>query len=423
MLLSDRGCGIGSTTVWGYHTVERLLLMYGNVKSRRGGFRQGRSFNGSNRRSKSTIHSSQFINKAVEEIDQLPEVTRHQTFRDFSLDARILAAVERRGYQKPTPIQDAAIPLVIAGRDVIGVAETGTGKTAAFLLPILHHFLTGSNGCAFIVVPTRELAVQIEEELRSFARNFPVRSALCIGGAGFGSQLNALSRRPNFIIGTPGRLKDHLQRRTLPVNQVSHLVLDEADRMVEMGFIDDVRTLISALPTRRQSLFFSATITDEVRGLIAAFTENPEKVSVKRRETSQNVDQDVIRFTDQFHKLTLLHDLLVQQEVEKVLVFGRTKHGVEKLCNTLVERGFKAVSIHGNKTQTQRQRSLRDFKENRAQVLVATDVAARGLDIPNVTHVINYDAPENFADYVHRIGRTGRANNKGKAYTFVGFGG
>lgn len=396
--------------------------MYKNVKSRRGGFSRGRSFGGRSRRpNPSAVHSSMYINKAVELPEQVSEPIKHR-FTDFSLDNRLVDLVTARGYVTPTPIQDKAIPLVMGHRDVIGIADTGTGKTAAFLLPLLHKFLKDRSQKALIIVPTRELAVQIEDELRVFSRGLHVFSALCIGGGGFGSQINALRRNPQFIIGTPGRLKDHLNRRTLRLNDVANLVLDEADRMVEMGFIDDVRELISQLPKQRQSLFFSATITPEVRNLIANFTVNPESVSVKGRETSQNVDQDVIRYTDAFQKLTLLHDILTQEDAKKVLIFGRTKHGVEKLCNTLIERGFSAVSIHGNKTQTQRQRSLNEFKTSKTKIMVATDVAARGLDIPDVTHVINYDAPENYADYVHRIGRTGRANKKGKALTFVGMG-
>ncbi len=391
--------------------------MYNNVRSHRGGFgrRQRRSPRSS------SIHPDRYINKAVEVGETTPEPIIHR-FSDFSLDNRIVERVNARGYVTPTPIQDKSIPLVMSGQDVIGIAETGTGKTAAFLLPLMHKFMKDRSQKALIIVPTRELAVQIEEELRSFSQGMQLYSALCIGGNGFGSQIQALRRNPQFIIGTPGRLLDHLNRRTMRLFDVNNLVLDEADRMVEMGFIDDVRKLIRELPRQRQSLFFSATITPEVRTLIADFTQNPQSVSVKRRETAQNVDQDVIRYTDNFHKMSLLHNLLTEPESTKVLIFGRTKHGVEKLMKTLMERGFSAVSIHGNKTQAQRQRALNDFKQNRVQIMVATDVAARGLDIPNVSHVVNFEAPENYSDYIHRIGRTGRADKKGKALTFVGIG-
>ena len=395
-----------------------------NIKSRHGGFSRGRSYSRRPRRGRSSasaVHSSKYINKAIDLEEQVEEPIKH-SFADFSLDVRIVEQIKARNYVTPTPIQDKAIPLIMGNKDVIGIADTGTGKTAAFLLPLIHKMLKDRTQRAIIIVPTRELAAQIEEELRAFTPGMKIYSALCIGGAGFNNQLRALKRNPQFVIGTPGRLMDHLSRRTLRLNDVNNLVLDEADRMVDMGFIDDIRKLISYLPRERQSLFFSATIPVEVRGLINNFTHNPETVSVKNRETSQNVEQDIVRFVDQFQKMTLLHDILNQDDAKKVLIFGRTKHGVERLSNSLNDRGFNALSIHGNKTQAQRRRSLADFKAGKAQILVATDVAARGLDIPGVSIVINYDAPENYLDYIHRIGRTGRANTKGKALTFVGLG-
>ncbi len=395
--------------------------MYRNTKSRFNGNRRPVSFSRGRRSSSQAVNSSLYVNKAVELIDQVQEPITHQ-FKDFSLNSIILERVTARGYTVPTPIQDKTIPLIIAGRDVIGMADTGTGKTAAFLLPLINKCLISPTEKTLVIVPTRELAVQISDELQAFTRGMKIFSALCVGGAGYGSQIQALRNRPQFVIGTPGRLKDHLNKGTLRLDETTNLVLDEADRMVEMGFINDVRFLIAALPTARQSLFFSATITPEVKQLIGKFTQNPEFVSVKSRDTSQNVEQDIIRFTDPFHKMNLLHNLLAQPEFEKVLIFGRTKHGVERLSQILAERGFNAVSIHGNKNQSQRQRALNEFKNNQVQILVATDVAARGLDIPNVSHVVNYDVPENYSDYIHRIGRTGRANNAGKALTFVGFG-
>jgi superfamily II DNA/RNA helicase len=394
-----------------------------NIRSLRGGNRPRGSFGGRTRRGapKSNVDHNLYINKAVDFECQEAETIKHR-FNDFSLSQIIVQQVDRRGFTVPTPIQDKAIPEIMAGRDVIGIADTGTGKTAAFLLPLLHKFNRDNSQRALIMVPTRELAVQICDELKEFTHGIPVRFALCIGGSGFGAQLNSLRNRPQFIIGTPGRLNDHLKRRTLYLGDVNNLIVDEADRMVEMGFIDDVRKLIKEMPLDRQSLFFSATITGQVQGLISTFAKNPVTISIKKRDTSQNVEQDIIHYTDQFHRMKLLHDLLSQEEFNKVLIFGRTKHGVEKLSIALNERGFNAVSIHGNKNQNQRQRSLEDFKHDRAKILVATDVAARGLDIPDVSHVINFDAPEHYADYIHRIGRTGRANKKGCALTFVGLG-
>jgi len=397
--------------------------MNNNIRSRRGGF-GSRGF-GSRTRSRgprsTNINSSLYVNKAVE-VSEQPIVEAKHRFEDFGLDQNILDLVRSRNFTTPTPIQDQTIPLINGGSDVIGIADTGTGKTAAFLLPLINKYLSDRNQKTLIIVPTRELAVQINDDLKTFTRGMRIFSALCLGGSGYGTQLNALRNQPQFVIGTPGRLKDHVNRRSLNLSNFTNLVLDEADRMVDMGFIKDVREIISQLPQKRQSLFFSATISPEVRQLINNFTINPQTVSVKNRDTSQNVEQDIVRYTDNFHKMSLLQSILSEKESNKVLIFGRTKHGVEKLSVALAERGFSTVSIHGNKNQGQRQRALNEFKENRVQILVATDVAARGLDIPNVSHVINFDAPEQYADYIHRIGRTGRANTNGKALTFVGMG-
>jgi len=401
--------------------------MYNQTKSRDRGFNRStnngnrnRTFTGRSRRfSTSSIDPSKFINKATDAEHEVAEQIVNK-FADFRIDNRLKELALANGFTDPTPIQDKVIPLLVEGKDVIGTAETGTGKTAAFLLPLIDKVLKNRSEKVLIVVPTRELALQIEEELRKFTRGMQIFSVVLIGGSNMGYQLRTLRQRPQFIIGTPGRLLDHINRRTLHLDIVNNLVLDEADLMVEMGFIKDVKEIISKMPTQRQSLFFSATITPDIQQLINSFTKNPVMVSVKRRETAQNVEQDIVRFTDTAHKMTLLHDLLIKNECKKVLIFGRTKHGVEKLHNDLVERGFKSISIHGNKNQSQRRRAIIDFKGNHTQILVATDVAARGLDIPDVTHVINYDIPEAYSDYVHRIGRTGRANKKGIALTFVG---
>lgn len=394
--------------------------MYNNVRSRAGGFGRSRRSGGFGRRGNKSQSTGthQYINKSADLPIEAPYEPKH-TFQDFSLNAQIVERVLGRGFTRPTPIQDQAIPVVMANRDVIGLADTGTGKTAAFLLPLLHKMLRDSSQKALIIVPTRELAVQIDEELRAFANGLPIKSAVCIGGSGYGNQIQALRRRPQFIIGTPGRLCDHLSQRTLYLRDVQNLVIDEADRLVDMGFIKDIRHLVGELQPQRQTLFFSATMPPEVKSLVDSFLRDPATIAVKKRETSVNVDQDIIRYTDPFHRMTLLHELLIKPEFKKVLIFGRTKHGVEKLSRTLEERGFTTVSIHSNKTQTQRQRSLNEFKSGNAQIMVATDVAARGLDIPNVTHVINFEVPDNYADYIHRIGRTGRADNKGIALTFV----
>jgi superfamily II DNA/RNA helicase len=396
--------------------------MYNNTRTSRrpslGRSRQQRFGRRNTSTSSNGINQSLFINKSEDLPIELPYSPTH-TFDDFGLSNQIVERVIRRGYATPTPIQDQAIPVVMAGSDVIGLADTGTGKTAVFLLPLINKMLADRSQKALIIVPTRELAVQIDEELKEFAYGLPIYSAVCIGGNGYGHQDRSLQRRPQFIIGTPGRLKDHFERRTLHLSDVQNLVIDEADRLVDMGFIKDIRMLVGKLPVNRQTLFFSATMAPEVKDMVHSFLQSPQTISVKKRETSVNVDQDVIHFTDNFHKMTLLHDLLGKDECKKVLIFGKTKHGVERLCDALIERGFSATSIHGNKSQSQRQRSLNEFKDNKTQILVATDVAARGLDIPNVTHVINFDLPQSYGDYIHRIGRTGRADQKGKALTFV----
>jgi superfamily II DNA/RNA helicase len=363
------------------------------------------------------INPAKFINKAVitEEIERF--VPEHQ-FADFAIDEGLKQAVAAKGYTAPTPIQDRAIPHVLKGQDVVGIANTGTGKTAAFLVPLINKVRRDPKAQVLVVVPTRELAIQIESELKGFTKGMRMFSVVCVGGANIGPQLRALKYRNQFVIGTPGRLKDLIERGAIRLGEYGTIVLDEADRMLDMGFIHDMRFVMRGMPAERQTLFFSATLSPEIEKLISEFLNNPVRISVKTGDTATNVDQDVVR-VGKGAKLDVLHDLLVKPEFSKVIIFGRTKHGVERLARTLGERGFKSESIHGNKSQSQRQRSLQAFKENKAQVLVATDVAARGLDIADVSHVINYDLPTTYDDYVHRIGRAGRAGKKGKALTFI----
>lgn len=364
------------------------------------------------------IDVSKFINKAVitEEVEVFTPV---HTFADFNLVPLLKKNIETKGYLNPTPIQDRAIPHLLKGEDIVGIANTGTGKTAAFLIPILNKIIQKPTEKALIVVPTRELADQIDEELRAFAKASNLFSVLCIGGSSIGKQLSELGHRHQFVIGTPGRLKDLIERKRLNLSGFGTVVLDEADRMLDMGFIRDIRFMMELLPKERQTLFFSATISPEIEKLIGEFLKSPVRISVKTQDTSKNVHQDVIRVTSGKTKFETLDNLLRDPEFSKVLVFGRTKHGVEKLAKELIKRGVKAESIHGNKSQSQRQRSLDLFKRDQAQVLTATDVAARGLDISGVTHVINFDLPATYDDYVHRIGRTGRAGKQGKALTFI----
>ncbi len=339
-------------------------------------------------------------------------------FSDFALTEQLKTNILAKNYSIPTPVQDQAIPAILEGHDVIGIANTGTGKTAAFLIPLVNKVFLNKSEKVFIVAPTRELALQIHEELRDFIKGLGIRTVLCIGGMSLWRQKNELKQSNNFVIGTPGRIRDLIGERSLSLSQFHTVVLDEADRMVDIGFINDIKYFISLLPTNRQSLFFSATISGKVNEILKAFVHNPVTVSVKTQDTAENIDQDVVK-VNRHEKIDKLHDLLTQDGFEKVLVFGRTKWGVQKLTDELVRRGLRAAAIHGNKSQGQRQRVLDQFKRNEISILLATDVASRGLDIPDVSHVINYDMPASYEDYVHRIGRTGRVNKKGVALTFI----
>ncbi|MFH1182699.1 MAG: DEAD/DEAH box helicase [Candidatus Moraniibacteriota bacterium] len=344
-------------------------------------------------------------------------VAQHR-FSDFALCDQLKSNIQARGYVKPTPIQDQVIPHLVAGKDVIGIANTGTGKTAAFLIPLSNKVYHNRSQKVLIVTPTRELATQIEEEFRIFTKQMGLFSVLCIGGAPIGRQIYQLRKRPQFVIGTPGRLQDLEKRRLLHLGDYSSIVLDEVDRMFDMGFLPEIKKIISFLPAVRQSLFFSATLPDKIRQVANDFLQNPISVSIQVGRPADNIDQDIIRLNGET-KIEKLHKLLIQKGFDKVLVFGRTKRGIENLVRILQDRGFQAVSIHGNKSQSQRYRALDQFKRNAAQIMVATDVASRGLDIDDVTHVINYDLPDSYEDYLHRIGRTGRIDKKGTALTFV----
>ncbi len=340
-------------------------------------------------------------------------------FADFDISDTLKANIASKGYSTPTPIQDQAIPSILAGRDLIGIANTGTGKTAAFLIPLVEKVYRDRNQKVLIVTPTRELALQISEELRTFSRGLGIRWALVTGGSSIWRQKQDIRNGANFVIGTPGRLKDLIGERILPMSQFRTVVLDEADRMVDIGFISDINYFISLLPKDRLSLFFSATVSGSVSGILSAFVRDPITVSVKKHDTVIGIEQTMVHVAQGKQKIDHLHDLLNQKGFDKVLIFGRTKWGVEKLAGELVTRGFKAGAIHGNKRQGQRQRTLDQFKRSEIRILLATDVASRGLDIENVSHVINYDMPSSYDDYVHRIGRTGRANKQGVAMTFA----
>ncbi len=380
----------------------------------RGGGRGGRKGP-----AKKYIHPSKFINKAVAKAEEVVYESKHK-FADFPFGTDLHYNISQKGYVTPSAIQDQAIPHIIEGRDVIGLANTGTGKTAAFLLPIIERQSGISlRPSVLIIAPTRELAQQIDEQFRQFSKGMNLYSALIVGGMNMDRQIRELKRRPHLIIGTPGRLKDLISRRAIQLKNMTTLVLDEADRMLDMGFLPDIRQIVDEMPEERQTLFFSATITPEIQALVNTFLKDPVTVSVRTSETSEHVEQDIIETRDKAHKVEVLTDMLAGKEYDKVLVFGETKFGVQRLSDHLDNSGIPSVAIHGNKNQSQRSKALKLFKDEKVRVLVATDVAARGLDIPNVSHVINFDTPQNYEDYIHRIGRTGRGGASGKAHTFI----
>lgn len=364
------------------------------------------------------LHISKYIKKS-KPVQPLPSYQSINKFADFPFCRALHDNIAAKGYVNPTPIQDQSILPLLEGKDLVGIASTGTGKTAAFLLPIIDKIYNNRGKYkALIIVPTRELATQIEGEFYGFARGLGIYSVLTIGGTSVGKQIANLRRRFDVVIGTPGRIKDMTNRGLLNMNDFQAVVLDEVDRMLDMGFINDIREVMAALPKPHQTLFFSATMDKEIAPLMNEFLVDPVTISVKTSETNDNIEQDVVRFGHHSEKFDLLQDILKKPECEKVLIFGQTKFGVEELCQELVAKGFKAISIHGDKKQNHRSAAIRIFAQGNANILVATDVAARGLDIDDITHVINYETPDNFETYTHRIGRTGRGNKNGTALTF-----
>jgi ATP-dependent RNA helicase RhlE len=405
-----------------YHASPRSTS--GNRRNNRSGSPRSGGYNNRPRSSsrrgkmvKQNIHPSKFI-RAAQPVE-VREYTPTNKFDDFVLHDLLKQNVAKKGFTAPSEIQDKAMPFALEGRDVVGIADTGTGKTTAFALPALHKIMTEPGSKALIIAPTRELAQQIEDELRTFAKGSGLFGALLIGGSPMGSQLRDLRSNPEIVIGTPGRIKDHVERGTLRLDSFNIIVLDEVDRMVDMGFIADIRFLLDSVNPVRQSLFFSATLDPKIEQLVQSFLQDPVMVSVKTSETSANVAQDVVTYRDSVEKIGKLHDILNQEEVIKVLVFDETQRDVERLGKELESRGFRVDALHGGKTQGQRSRALKRFRSNDISVLVATDVAARGIDISDITHVINYSVPNAYEDYVHRIGRAGRAGRSGNALTFL----
>lgn len=363
------------------------------------------------------IDFSRFIKKAVK-VEEKPYVAKH-TFSDFPFTSQLHKNIARAGYIHPRPIQDQSIPTVLAGKDVFGMANTGTGKTAAFLLPLIDTVMKNKEEKVLVLAPTRELALQIEQELRTLASGSKLFGVAVVGGLPINKQIDEVRRGVSFVIGTPGRVTDLIKRKVLDLSTYKRVVLDEADRMLDMGFRDDMVTIIGKTSPDRQTLFFSATLSPEIKKLTTQFLKDPVFVSVISGETAKNIDQDVVRTRSKEEKLEKLHEVLKKDGSDKVLIFRERKHHVDELTKELNRAGFKVGSIHGDKRSRDRIRTLDLFKKDQINILIATDVAARGLDIPDVTHVINFDIPQTYDTYIHRIGRTGRSGKPGTAITFV----
>lgn len=341
-------------------------------------------------------------------------------FSELNISESTLRSVKRMGFEEATPIQEGTIQFAMAGRDVLGQAQTGTGKTAAFGIPLIEKIdPKNPNVQALVIAPTRELAIQVSEELYKIGYDKRVKLLSVYGGQEIGRQIRALKNKPQIIVGTPGRIQDHINRRTLKLEDVQTLVLDEADEMLNMGFIDDINAILENVPEERQTLLFSATMPPAIRKIAETFMKNPEVVKIQAKElTMENIEQFFVKSTER-EKFDILSNLIDVQKPELAIIFGRTKRRVDELSQALTQRGHSAEGIHGDLSQAKRMSVLRQFKENKIQILVATDVAARGLDISGVTHVYNFDIPQDPESYVHRIGRTGRAGKSGLAVTFV----
>jgi ATP-dependent RNA helicase RhlE len=344
-------------------------------------------------------------------------------FKELGLSAELLRAVDEKGYREATPIQCKVIPLILEGRDILAGAQTGTGKTAGFALPLLQHLQTSQTNRrsvrALILTPTRELAAQVAESARVYGSHLRFRTSVIVGGVSINTQIAKLRKGADIVVATPGRLLDHIQQRTIDLSGVEILVLDEADRMLDMGFIRDIRKVLKVLPARRQNLLFSATFSNDIRQLAAGLLNKPTEIEVAARNQPADRVTQVVHPVDRNRKRELLSHRIGSENWKQVLVFTRTKHGANRLAEQLSDDGLSATAIHGNKSQAARTRALADFKAGKARVLVATDIAARGIDIDRLPHVVNYELPHVPEDYVHRIGRTARAGHEGQAVSLV----
>ena len=348
------------------------------------------------------------------------------SFESLGLRAELIRAVSEKGYSAPTPIQQQAIPLILEGRDIMGGAQTGTGKTAGFTLPMLERLMSTAKEYkgrrplrALVLTPTRELAAQVAESVDTYGRHLPLKSTVVFGGVSINPQKQKLIKGVDILVATPGRLLDHVGQRSVNLSQIDILVLDEADRMLDMGFIHDIKKVLALVPKQKQTLLFSATFSDEIKKLSNELLKSPALVEVARRNTASETVNQVVHPVDKARKRELLSFLIGSNNWKQVLVFNRTKHGANRLSEQLGKDGITAAAIHGNKSQGARTKALADFKAGKVRVLVATDIAARGIDIDQLPHVVNYELPNVAEDYVHRIGRTGRAGNEGEAMSLV----
>jgi ATP-dependent RNA helicase RhlE len=391
----------------------------GPSRGGRGGSSQGgRSFNPKKGFRKDYIDEKLFINKEAG-VSETESYTPTNSFMDFGIAEQLSANLTSKGLIHPSAIQDQAIPVVLEGKDVIGIASTGTGKTAAFLIPLINKLVANNDQKIMVLTPTRELAMQVEAEFVNFTRGMKLFSVSCVGGSPIMRQIKELELGVHAVIGTPGRVKDLIERGKINMKYFDSIVLDEADRMLDMGFIDDMRSILGAMPHTKQGLFFSATFSPEIKRLVNDFLKDPVTISIKARDTASSVLQDVIRASTDADKIQALHDILIRPEAKKVLIFREMKRHVDKLADELKARGFNALALHGDMHNRERERAVKSLETGRVQVVIATDVAARGLDISDISLVVNYDIPNNYETYIHRIGRTGRGTKLGYALTFV----
>ena len=366
----------------------------------------------------SYINTDLFVSKAVKgETESMYVPT--MTFNDYVLVQSLQKNISKKAYLHPTKIQAEIIPQILGGQDVLGVACTGSGKTAAYLIPMINKVMKNQGQKCLIIAPTRELINQIRTEYSLLISGTHLRDVVIMGGASYSEQIRLIKKDPHFVIATPGRLLDLCERKQIDLSSFNNIILDEVDEMLDMGFINDVKKIIAKLNNTRQSLFFSATLSKKSEEVANSLLRNPYKVEIEKQEAVKNVDQDIVRVDSSKSKIEVLHGLLINADFKRVLIFSKTKRGAEEVSSELRKRGHKSGALHGNKSLGQRSKVLSEFKKYEIDILVATDVASRGIDVPDITHVINYDPPATFTDYIHRVGRTGRMGKKGVALTFV----